>query len=254
MNREDRSVADAVGKVIAEIACAVDRIVDAFDKSGRLIYLGAGTSGRLGVLDAAECPATFSVPADMVLGLIAGGADAFSKATESAEDDAEAGVEALKDIGLIRRDVVVGITVQRSYSVCGRRPGLMPKLWAQSTVALSCNQDAAIAARGRHFDPAGRRAGGSGRLDPPQVWHGAEALCAQHAHYRKRMIRLGQVLPEPDGRSQTDQHESLRRPGHGAAIVTQAMGCTTEQAQEVLRLTGNDGQACDPDYGYGHAS
>jgi hypothetical protein len=81
MNREDRSVADAVGKVIAEIACSVDCIVDAFGKGGRLIYMGAGTSGRLGVLDAAECPATFSVPADMVVALIAGGAHAFSKAT-----------------------------------------------------------------------------------------------------------------------------------------------------------------------------
>ena len=144
INREDRSVADAVGKVIPEIARAVDSIVDAFAKGGRLIYLGAGTSGRLGVLDAAECPATFSVPADIVLGLMAGRADAFSKASEGAEDNAEAGVEALKDIGLIRRDVVVGITVS------GRTPYVVggltyAKTLGATTVALSCNRDAAIA-------------------------------------------------------------------------------------------------------------
>src|SRR5215469_7434518 len=100
MNREDRSVPDAVGKVIPEIARAVDRIVDAFGRRGRLIYLGAGTSGRLGVLDAAECPPTFSVPGNVVVGLIAGGADALVRAVEGAEDNAEGGVAALQDIGL----------------------------------------------------------------------------------------------------------------------------------------------------------
>ena len=124
INREDRSVADAVEKVITEIARAVDRIVDAFGKGGRLIYLGAGTSGRLGVLDAAECPPTFSVPADMVVGLIAGGAEALSKATEGAEDDAEAGVAALKDIASNSQGRCCRYRRQRSYAVCGRRPDL----------------------------------------------------------------------------------------------------------------------------------
>jgi N-acetylmuramic acid 6-phosphate etherase len=105
--------------------------------------MGAGTSGRLGVLDAAECPSTFSVPADMVVGLIAGGADAFSKATEGAEDDAAAGVSALKDIALTRKDIVVGITVS------GRTPYVVGGLtYARTvgamTVALSCNRDAAL--------------------------------------------------------------------------------------------------------------
>ena len=130
--------------MIAEIACAVDGIVGAFGKGGRLIYLGAGTSGRLGVLDAVECPPPFGVPADMVVGLIAGGADAFSKATEGAEDDAEAGIAALKDIALTRKDVVVGITVS------GRTPYVVgdltyAKALGATTVALSCNRDAAIA-------------------------------------------------------------------------------------------------------------
>lgn len=234
MNREDRSVADAVGKVIAEIACAVDRIVDAFAKGGRLIYLGAGTSGRLGVLDAAECPATFSVPADMVLGLIAGGADAFSKATESAEDDTEAGVEALKDIGLIRRDVVVGITVS------GRTPYVVggltyAKALGATTVALSCNQDAAIA---RMADISILPVVG------PEVLAGSTRLKSGTAQKlvlnmltTASMIRSGKCYQN----LMVDlKPTNMKLVGRAARIVTQATSCTTEQAQEALRLTGND--------------
>ena len=234
MNREDRSVADAVGKVIPEIARAVDSIVDAFAKGGRLIYLGAGTSGRLGVLDAAECPATFSVPADMVLGLMAGGADAFSKASEGAEDNAEAGVEALKDIGLIRRDVVVGITVS------GRTPYVVggltyAKALGATTVALSCNQDAAIA---RMADISILPVVG------PEVLAGSTRLKSGTAQKlvlnmltTASMIRSGKCYQN----LMVDlKPTNMKLVGRAARIVTQATGCTTEQAQEVLRLTGND--------------
>jgi len=237
MNREDRSVADAVGKVIAEIACAVDRIVDAFAKGGRLIYLGAGTSGRLGVLDAAECPATFSVPADMVLmvlGLIAGGADAFSKATEGAEDDAEAGVEALKDLGLMRKDVVVGITVS------GRTPYVVggltyAKALGATTVALSCNQDAAIA---RMADISILPVVG------PEVLAGSTRLKSGTAQKlvlnmltTASMIRSGKCYQN----LMVDlKPTNMKLVARAARIVTQATGCTTEQAQEMLKLTGND--------------
>jgi N-acetylmuramic acid 6-phosphate etherase len=234
MNREDRSVADAVGKVIAEIACAVDRIVDSFAKGGRLIYLGAGTSGRLGVLDAAECPATFSVPADMVLGLIAGGTDAFSKSTEDAEDDAEAGVEALKDVGLIRRDVVVGITAS------GRTPYVVggltyAKALGATTVALSCNQDAAIA---RIADISILPVVG------PEVLAGSTRLKSGTAQKlvlnmltTASMIRLGKCYQN----LMVDlKPTNMKLASRAARIVTQATGCTTEQAQKALRLTGND--------------
>ncbi len=92
INDEDHLVPAAVEKkVLPHVAQAVDRIVDAFRRGGRLIYLGAGTSGRLGVLDASECPPTFSVPEGMVVGLIAGGADALQHAIEGAEDDPSLG-------------------------------------------------------------------------------------------------------------------------------------------------------------------
>src|SRR5207249_2509676 len=108
-NDEDRGVPAAVAAVIPEIAEAVERIVTAFKKGARLVYMGAGTSGRLGVLDASECPPTFGVPEGMVVGLIAGGQDALVRAAEGAEDDLQAGAKALQHIGLMPDDVVVGI-------------------------------------------------------------------------------------------------------------------------------------------------
>ena len=111
MNEEDKTVAYAVEKALPQIAQAVDFAVDSFHKGGRLIYIGAGTSGRLGVLDASECPPTFGVPYDMVIGVIAGGTNAIYKAAEGAEDSGQSGVQDLKDIALSAKDTVVGISV-----------------------------------------------------------------------------------------------------------------------------------------------
>ena len=144
MNREDRRVPEAVEQVIPEIALAVDRIVEAFKAGGRLVYMGAGTSGRLGVLDASECPPTFGVPETMVVGLIAGGDRALRHPIEGAEDSREEGRKDLERIGVGARDVVVGIAVS------GRTPYVIGGLhYAKSvgavTVALSCNPGSAIA-------------------------------------------------------------------------------------------------------------
>ena len=111
INAEDRGVADAVGKTLPQVAQAVDAIVGAFQVGGRLIYIGAGTSGRLGVLDASECPPTFGVSPSLVVGLIAGGLDALVNASEGAEDRAEDGARDLVNIGLTAQDLVVGIAV-----------------------------------------------------------------------------------------------------------------------------------------------
>jgi N-acetylmuramic acid 6-phosphate etherase len=234
INREDRSVADAVGGVITEIACAVDCIVDAFGKGGRLIYLGAGTSGRLGVLDAAECPATFGVPANMVVGVIAGGVDAFSKATERAEDDAEAGAAALKDIGLTREDIVVGITVS------GRTPYVVGGLTyartaGATTVALCCNRDAAIA---HMVDISILPVVG------PEVLTGSTRLKSGTAQKlvlnmltTASMIRSGKCYQNLMVDLKPTNTKLVAR---AARIMTQATGCTTEQAQEALKLTGHD--------------
>ena len=234
MNREDRSVPDAVGKVIPEIARAVDRIVNAFGQGGRLIYLGAGTSGRLGVLDAAECPPTFSVPGDVVVGLIAGGADALVRAIEGAEDDAEGALAALQGIGLTEKDVVVGVAAS------GRTPYVMgglthAKALGATTVALSCNQDSAIA---RIADIAILPVVG------PEVLAGSTRLKSGTAQKlvlnmltTASMIRLGKCYQN----LMVDLHPTnMKLIARAARIVMLATGCTAEQAQEALKRTDND--------------
>lgn len=109
INDEDKLVAIAVEKVLPEIAAAIDRIVERLQNGGRLFYVGTGTSGRLGVLDASEIPPTFGVSYDLVQGIIAGGYDALYKAAESSEDNREAGAEDLKTRGVTPNDAVIGI-------------------------------------------------------------------------------------------------------------------------------------------------
>jgi N-acetylmuramic acid 6-phosphate etherase len=144
MNAQDAKVADAVKNELPQIAQAVDRIVDAFRKGGRLIYMGAGTSGRLGVLDASECPPTFGVPDTMVVGIIAGGDTALRFPIEGAEDDRGEGERDLIKITATANDVVVGIAVS------GRTPYVIGALdYAKSigavTVSLTCNPNSPIA-------------------------------------------------------------------------------------------------------------
>ena len=109
LNNEDKTVPFAVEKAIPQIAKLVDKVVESFENNGRLIYIGAGTSGRLGILDASECPPTYGVSNEMVIGLIAGGKDALVNAIEGAEDSTEFAVEDLKSINLTNKDIVVGI-------------------------------------------------------------------------------------------------------------------------------------------------
>ena len=109
INSEDKKVAEAVEKEIPQIAKAVDIISEHFKKGGRLIYCGAGTSGRLGILDAVECPPTFSTEPEQVVGLIAGGYPAIFKAVEGAEDSPELGENDLKELNFTKNDVLVGI-------------------------------------------------------------------------------------------------------------------------------------------------
>ncbi|MBN3154836.1 N-acetylmuramic acid 6-phosphate etherase, partial [Pectobacterium brasiliense] len=108
-NQEDRKVPEAIAQVLPAIAEAVDLATASLQEGGRLIYLGAGTSGRLGVLDASECPPTFGVPHGLVIGLIAGGPGALLKAVEGAEDDPALGEADLKALDVTAADMVVGL-------------------------------------------------------------------------------------------------------------------------------------------------
>ena len=143
MNDEDARVPLAIAKKLPEIAQAARWAVEAFEQGGRLFYMGAGTSGRLGVLDAAECPPTFGVDPGMVVGLIAGGEKAFIKAVEGAEDSRELGRQDLESHQLTQKDFVIGIAAS------GRTPYVLGGLaYAKElgcrTAAIACNPGSAI--------------------------------------------------------------------------------------------------------------
>lgn len=143
MNEEDKSIAYCVENSLEEIARLIEEVTKAFKSSGRLIYIGAGTSGRLGVLDASECPPTFSVDYEKVVGLIAGGNSAMFKAVENSEDSELEVVDDLKDIGLNKNDILVGITAS------GRTPYVISGInYAKSlgikTGSISCNSNSKV--------------------------------------------------------------------------------------------------------------
>lgn len=145
INTADQVVAQAVGKEAESISRAVDCVVSALSDGGRLIYVGAGTSGRLGVLDASECPPTFNTEPSQIVGLIAGGYSALVKSIEGAEDDPAKGKQDLESEQLTNADVVIGIATS------GRTPYVLGALeYARSigcaTVGIACNKGSAIEA------------------------------------------------------------------------------------------------------------
>ncbi len=147
MNQEDAKVPAAITPALPNIAQCVSWAIESIEAGGRIIYMGAGTSGRLGVLDAVECPPTFGVAPEVVVGLIAGGEKAFVKAVEGAEDSRELGRQDLIDINLQKSDIVIGIAAS------GRTPYVLGGLaYAKEvgchTVGISCNPGSAVGAAG----------------------------------------------------------------------------------------------------------
>ncbi len=143
MNQEDRNVPAAVAESLPEIEGVIEQTIQSFKKGGRLIYMGAGTSGRLGVLDAAECVPTFGVSPELVIGLIAGGSEAMTVAVEGAEDSLTLGQEDLAQLALNENDMVIGIAAS------GRTPYVIGGLdYARSvgasTGSISCNKNAEV--------------------------------------------------------------------------------------------------------------
>lgn len=234
MNAEDQLVARAVESELPNVALAVQRIVEAFRAGGRLIYIGAGTSGRLGVLDASECPPTFSVPAGMVLGLIAGGDTALRNAVEGAEDDEEQGAEDLRRVDLGAGDVVVGIAVSGKTPYVTGALIYANKIGA-TTVALSCNPDSKIADLS---DVA---------ISPvvgPEVLTGSTRLKSGTAQKMVLnmlstacMVRIGKVYEN----LMVDLSVSNRKlKTRAVGIVVEATGCEAQEAEDLLAASGQD--------------
>lgn len=234
INAEDRIVPEAVGRTLPQVARTVDAIVAAFGRGGRLVYIGAGTSGRLGVLDASECPPTFGVPPGMVIGLIAGGQTALVSAVEGAEDSVEAGAADLRDIALTDRDVVVGIAVS------GRTPYVIGALdYAKAngavTVGLTCNPNSAIAQMADiSIAPlvGAEVVTGSTRLKS-----GTAQKLVLNMLSTASMIRIGKTYQNLMVDLNASNEKLLAR---AVRIVMQATDCTMQDAEAALEQAGND--------------
>lgn len=233
INAQDQQVPTAVAHVLPAITQAVDAIVAAFQQGGRLIYMGAGTSGRLGVLDASECPPTFSVPSDMVIGLIAGGPEAMFRAQEGAEDNVELGAEDLRQLVLTRKDVVVGIAAS------GRTPYVLGGLeYARNigaiTVALACNSGSAI---GRLANIAIEpNVGAEVITGSTRLKSGTAQKLVLNMLSTASMIRIGKVYQN----LMVDLHASnFKLQARALRIVMQATDATELQAMEALKAADN---------------
>ena len=237
INREDAKVADAVARQIPAIARAVDAIVAAMEQGGRLFYIGAGTSGRLGVLDAAECPPTFSVPPDLVQGIIAGGAAALSRATETTEDDPAIGARDLAACGFTARDVLVGIAAS------GRTPYVLgavaeARRLGARTLGISCTPQSELS---RAVDiaieplPGPEIVAGSTRLKAGTATKLVLNMLTTGTFIRRGYV-YGNLMVNVQPKN-TKLRDRARR------IVAKAAGVSAERASELLAASGDSVRA-----------
>lgn len=232
MNEEDQKVAASVAAVIPQIAEAVDGIVERLNKGGRLFYIGAGTSGRLGVLDASECPPTFNVPRELVQGIIAGGSPALERSSEATEDLPEAGVRDLLERGFSSGDVLVGIAAS------GRTPYVLGAVreareMGALTIGLSCTPGSELAAAAEiAITP----------LPGPEIVTGSTRMKAGTATKlvlnmlsTATMIRSGYVFDNLMVNVQPTNHKLRDR---ACRIIAQAGEVSPEQARALLEESG----------------
>ncbi|MGW0310124.1 N-acetylmuramic acid 6-phosphate etherase [Streptomyces flavidovirens] len=234
MNGEDRTVPEAVAARLPQIAAAIDATAERMARGGRLIYAGAGTAGRLGVLDASECPPTFNTDPAQVVGLIAGGPSAMVKAVEGAEDSAKLAAEDLDALGLTDNDTVVGV------SASGRTPYAIGAVehargLGALTIGLSCNADSALGAAAEH---------GLEVVVGPELLTGSTRLKAGTAQKLVlnmistiTMIRLGKTY----GNLMVDvraSNEKLR--ARSRRIVALATGAQDKEIEDALAATDGE--------------
>ncbi|WNO60042.1 N-acetylmuramic acid 6-phosphate etherase [Rheinheimera sp. MMS21-TC3] len=233
INQQDQTIATAVATCLPQIAQVVDKIVTVFRQGGRLIYIGAGTSGRLGILDAVECPPTFSVPATQVIGLIAGGDKAIYKAVEGAEDNLDLAKADLEQINFSHNDILIGIAAS------GRTPYVLGGLdYARTvgatTAAISCNAKAPILSKADYAICA---------VVGPEVVTGSTRMKAGTAQKMilnmlstAAMIRSGKVYQN----LMVDLHASNEKlQARAVRIVMQATECSPDIARAALTAANN---------------
>jgi len=234
MNSEDKNVAETVKLALPEIADAVNLIVDRLFQGGRLIYVGAGTSGRLGVMDASECPPTFGVSPELIQGLIAGGVSALTDEIEGAEDDSIAGESVMKNTGVNRKDVVLGL------SASGTTPFVLAameyaKQQGSARIGLACEMDSVLL---KNVDvaicvPVG-----------PEILYGSTRLKAGTAQKMilnmlstAVMVKLGKVYKN----HMVDLRVSNIKLARRAEVMVAELGeVSQETATKLLKETGNN--------------
>lgn len=234
MNNEDARVHEAISAELDSIAMAIDVIHNALINGGRLIYVGAGTSGRLGVLDASECMPTYGVSADLIQGIMAGGKDAMFKAKEGAEDNADLCVEDLKNISFTEKDVLCGLTAS------GRTPYVIggvnyAKSLGAKTISVTCNPESELSKISEiSIAP----------VVGPEVVTGSTRMKAGTAQKMVlnmlstgAMIKFGKVYGNLMVDVQTTNKKLEER---ARKIVIEATGCSRDRAIELLDKTSNN--------------
>lgn len=234
MNEEDKNVAFAVEKELDNISIAIDVIHERVFNGGRLIYMGAGTSGRLGILDASECPPTFGVDSSMVHGLIAGGYDAVFKSKEGAEDDKSLGVIDLKDINFSSKDVLVGIAAS------GRTPYVIGGLEyaneiGAQTISLTCNPNSEMAKVAKlAISPV---AGPEVVTGSTRMKAGTSQKMVLNMLSTGVMIKLGKVYGNLMVDVQTNNAKLIERAKN---IIVEATNISKEEASKYLEVADNN--------------
>lgn len=264
MNREDARVVEAVREQLDQVACLVEAVVASLERGGRLFYVGAGTSGRLGVLDASECPPTFGTSPERVQGILAGGLEAFGRAAEAAEDDPWRGAEELRRRHLTGEDFVVGI------SASGRTPFVLgavdyARQQGAGTGAVTCNPGCPLARQVEH--PVVVSVGPEILAGSTRLKAGTATKMVLNMISTAAMVRLGRclgnlmvqlrpasgklrertvrILAEAGGLSQEEARRMLRRAGGDlpAGIVMAAGAPTLEEARRLLAEAGGVAEA-----------
>ncbi|WP_118193416.1 N-acetylmuramic acid 6-phosphate etherase [Albibacterium indicum] len=233
INHEDQSVPDAVKKSIPQIEALTGAIVEKMKKGGRLFYVGAGTSGRLGILDASECPPTFGVPYDWVIGHIAGGDTAIRKAVEFAEDDQKQGWKDLQEYSINEKDVLVGIAAS------GTTPYVIGALQAANEAGLVtgcvvCNLDSPVAAEAKF--PVEVVVGPEFVTGSTRMKAGTAQKLVLNMISTTAMIQLGRVKGNKMVDMQLSNNKLVAR---GVKIIMDETGATEEQATELLEKHGS---------------
>ncbi len=237
INDDDRRVADSITPELHHIAQAVDAIVAAFQNGGRLFYIGAGTSGRLGVLDASECPPTFNVPPDLVQGIIAGGEAALSRATETTEDDPQIGVRDLLSRGVTAKDVVCGIAAS------GRTPYVLGAVeeanrLGATSIGISCTPGSELSRRVRIAitpTPGAEIIAGSTRLKAGTATKLVLNMLTTGAFIRMGYVR-GNMMVNVQPKNEKLRDRAIR-------IIRTVTGASAERAAEALKTSGNSVRA-----------